>query len=563
MRILFTQVDQSAGQYEMRRGEYGGVPYYAVVHNHTFDAFEATYVDPRMDEIFNSVIDDAKPDVVHIHHLLFHSINYIAIAKRRNIPVVFTLHDYWLSCPNMGQRLTPQGVVCRSVEPRHCARCIARHSPFTRTAKRAALAVAGRRERARQRATLERFRFEPESGSRRQEGQPEPVTIGGVQRAALVFPGPGRFEADLPGRDATRVGLRIGAGAGHWNGDSVAVVVNGREVESIGLGGNEAVNRSWIDVDVRVRPDDSDRLRVELVWRGCTELTTNLLACADVKVTRRLEPRGATLIALKNRFRSFEGSIGALMPARRRAVTTRLDLIREACGGVDIFIAPSQFMADRMAEFGLDPARVVHSRNGTGLPDSRHQVRPPSDRVRFAFVGVLSPRKGVHLLVDAFRRVRAAGAPLQAALSIHGNPAAFPEYSADLRRRAEGLGICFAGEFDHEAAAAIYSHVDVVVLPSIWWENAPMTAFEAWAGGAVVVAADTGGLSEIVEHGVNGLLVAPNDVEALADAMTRLVTEPELLERLRSAAVPVKSASQDAADMEQRYASLFAAHGTA
>ena len=188
MRILFTQVDQSAGQYEMRRGESGGVPYYAVVHNHTFDAFEATYVDPRMDEIFNSVIDDAKPDVVHIHHLLFHSIDYIAIAKRRNIPVVFTLHDYWLSCPNMGQRLTPQGVVCRSVEPRHCARCIARHSPFTRTAKRAALAVAGRRERARQRATLERFRFEPESGSRRQEGQPEPVTIGGVQRAALVFP---------------------------------------------------------------------------------------------------------------------------------------------------------------------------------------------------------------------------------------------------------------------------------------------------------------------------------------------------------------------------------------
>src|SRR5262245_1677744 len=85
VRMFFTEAEPQASQYEVRRGVYGGVRYYAAVHNRVFETFESTYVDERMDEVFEAVLADAQPDVVHIHHLLFHSANYISILKRRNI----------------------------------------------------------------------------------------------------------------------------------------------------------------------------------------------------------------------------------------------------------------------------------------------------------------------------------------------------------------------------------------------------------------------------------------------------------------------------------------------
>src|SRR3954465_2965713 len=128
VRVLFTEVDPTRQQYSWRRTSYLDVEGYEVVHNHLYPTFEHTYADPQMDRVFEQVLQDAAPDVVHIHHLLNHSINYITIARRRGIPVVMTLHDYWLSCPNYGQRLKPDAGVCEEVVPDACADCIARYN---------------------------------------------------------------------------------------------------------------------------------------------------------------------------------------------------------------------------------------------------------------------------------------------------------------------------------------------------------------------------------------------------------------------------------------------------
>jgi glycosyltransferase involved in cell wall biosynthesis len=71
--------------------------------------------------------------------------------------------------------------------------------------------------------------------------------------------------------------------------------------------------------------------------------------------------------------------------------------------------------------------------------------------------------------------------------------------------------------------------VDCTIVPSVWWENAPLVIQEAQAQGRPVIASNIGGMAEMIEHGVNGLTVPPNDARALAAAMRSILEQPNLL----------------------------------
>jgi len=84
------------------------------------------------------------------------------------------------------------------------------------------------------------------------------------------------------------------------------------------------------------------------------------------------------------------------------------------------------------------------------------------------------------------------------------------------------------GEVPHEQLEDLYRACDLVVIPSVWAEPAPMVAIEAMAHGKPVVATRTGGLPAMVPDGEAGLLVPPGDAPALAGAIRRLVDDPTL-----------------------------------
>ena len=106
----------------------------------------------------------------------------------------------------------------------------------------------------------------------------------------------------------------------------------------------------------------------------------------------------------------------------------------------------------------------------------------------------------------------------------------------DERRNLEALcrelrldqTVTFCGQVDNQRIAAIYEQIDVLVVPSVWPENSPVTITEAMASGIPVIASDIGGISELVEHGVTGLLAPPRDPRALADLIERLLKDPDL-----------------------------------
>jgi glycosyltransferase involved in cell wall biosynthesis len=95
----------------------------------------------------------------------------------------------------------------------------------------------------------------------------------------------------------------------------------------------------------------------------------------------------------------------------------------------------------------------------------------------------------------------------------------------------------FLGPASRQGVLELFAAADAAVLPSRW-ENFPHTVVEALAVGTPVIATDVGGVGEVVRDGENGLLVPPEDVEALAGALRRFFSDPALRERLRAAAVP-------------------------
>lgn len=230
---------------------------------------------------------------------------------------------------------------------------------------------------------------------------------------------------------------------------------------------------------------------------------------------------------------------------------------RRALAAVDEVISPSHFLFTRFDAAGLTiPAERRHVIL-SGYPGERQPVRTrdAAAPLRVAYVGGLYHAKGVHVLIDAFRalgtRDRAAKAPIQ--LVIHGHLDWFPDYAAGLRAMAAGLDIEFAGPFPSGDSAAVLAGVDVLVVPSIWYENRPITIPEAFLNGVVPVTSDLGGMAESVRHDVDGLTFPVGDGEALANQLERLADESGLWDRLAAARPELPDLPEIAAAVEALY----------
>ncbi len=183
--------------------------------------------------------------------------------------------------------------------------------------------------------------------------------------------------------------------------------------------------------------------------------------------------------------------------------------------------------------FGPDDRRVDVVRNGVDA--LRWQARPravEAARRRYAgpdgplvtFAGRLVYEKGVQHLLAAVPALRERHPGLRVVIAGDG------PYRADLEALA-GDGVTFAGFMTGHHLTALMGASDCYVVPSIY-EPFGMVALEAAAAGAPVAVADTGGLAEIVEHGVTGVKFAPGDPAALAEAVGDVLADRDYACRL-------------------------------
>lgn len=168
-------------------------------------------------------------------------------------------------------------------------------------------------------------------------------------------------------------------------------------------------------------------------------------------------------------------------------------------------------------------------RVGTVDPTLRQHYAAPHEKIIF-FVGRLVIEKGVQVLLEAMPRIL-AGKP-EAKLVVAGRG----PMEGQLKSRARELGIshkvCFAGYIDDSTRNQLYHFASVAVFPSLY-EPFGIVALEGMAAGTPVVVSDTGGLAEIVTHGVDGMRAFPGNAASLADNILAILHSEELAEKLR------------------------------
>lgn len=261
--------------------------------------------------------------------------------------------------------------------------------------------------------------------------------------------------------------------------------------------------------------------------------------------------------------RCSEAGVAARIPMvdRVQALTRRPGFLRSRMPFLDRVLAPTRLMQERLTAHGLDPRKVQRQAYGIATRPPRARVPDPAGRLRLGFIGALGEHKGVHVLIQAMRRLEGCTA---LELQVYGRPDFDRRYHARLTALAAGdARIRFCGTFPNAQIGEVLSAMDVLVVPSIWYENAPLVVYEAQAAGCAVVATDLGGLSEVVEHEVNGLLFPVGDADALARAIRRLEADRGLLARLSMNSRPPKSDREYVDELLAIYASVLEERGRA
>jgi glycosyltransferase involved in cell wall biosynthesis len=236
------------------------------------------------------------------------------------------------------------------------------------------------------------------------------------------------------------------------------------------------------------------------------------------------------------------------IPALVGPLAWRNRMLRQAMNAASRLIAPTDFVRGWYAAHGVRTENLIVVSPGLEMPSRRPDARPSREGpLRFAYVGGLSWQKGVHVLAEAF-----GGIDGSAELWIAGDESADPEYVSRLRERA-APNIRFLGKLTREGVWETLSQVDVVAVPSLWYETFSFLVSEAFASGAAVIASRLGPLADRVRDGVDGLLVPPGDAAAWRAALQRFLDEPELLNQLRGNILRPTTLSEHVDEIESLY----------
>jgi glycosyltransferase involved in cell wall biosynthesis len=402
VHVFTTEKDISQPHLSQRERDYSGLQVHEVFNNLYYDDFGETWDYPPIEALFEERLDRIEPNVVHVHHLMYLSVGCVEAAAQRGIPVVYTLHDYWLHCARFGQRIHADGEICHTVDFDRCGTCLAS------------------------------FKYAQSPLERR-------------------------------------------------------------------LGGAIARLRTLTGVDVGALARDTAQ---------------NLKG-------KKAPPPPAEQV---------DQTAGARMASLARQ---RVDDLRERLlPHVNLFLSPSEFLRERFLEQGFPKEAVRVVRTGVDA-QAFHSVQrvPRRKRLRVSFVGSLVPAKGPHLLLEAWGRLPQS-TRLAATLDLHGPAKHNPEYRRELATKAEQVGARLHGPLTREGVIALLSETDLLVVPSVWYENAPLVILEAIACRTPLLVADLGGMAELVVEGETGYHFRTGDAEDLSAKLIGVIEDPERLDEL-------------------------------
>lgn len=212
-------------------------------------------------------------------------------------------------------------------------------------------------------------------------------------------------------------------------------------------------------------------------------------------------------------------------------VRTRLRMAEKVLRGATAIVSPSRFLASifRKEIPDLNIQIIPHGMNLQFLDASPKKYKK-GDRIVFGFCGGLAPHKGVHLLLKAFRNLHSTNAELK----VYGSCGQETDYLQLLQEIAgRDDRITFCGPYGETEVGKILRGIDVIAVPSIWYENYPLVLHEALACNVPVIASNIGGMAEKIKDSINGFTFRAGDKDDLESKLRDIVGNPEILNEIK------------------------------
>lgn len=216
-----------------------------------------------------------------------------------------------------------------------------------------------------------------------------------------------------------------------------------------------------------------------------------------------------------------------------------------------VVVAPTSFLAKAYKSNGLQvPIRTLWF--GIDIDRSPKPTRLTGSPLKLGYIGQLADHKGVDLLVEAFERLQ----PSAAELAIYGPLDQDPAYAQRLKGLA-GIRVRFYPTFPPEEMAEVMRGLDVLVIPSRWYENSPLVLLNALATHTPVVVSRVEGMTEFLEEGRNGYSFVRGSCDDLARVLRRFLDDPGLASRLSASTAYVRTTDVMAQEVAKLYESCL------
>jgi glycosyltransferase involved in cell wall biosynthesis len=236
------------------------------------------------------------------------------------------------------------------------------------------------------------------------------------------------------------------------------------------------------------------------------------------------------------------------------ALAERKSYLGEQLAAADRIITQARMVYEILLQEGFPSEQLRLVPYGLDLSGWKFLKPASADngRLRIGYLGSLTPAKGVHVLLAAFRQLKTTGD--QPELRIHGSTNVLPRYTQQLQKMAyDDRRITFAGRYENANVEKILSEIDVLVVPSLWYEIGPLVTMEALAAKTPAIVGNIPNMRYQIQDGVNGLHYHVDSAADLACKLQRLLDEPGLLSQLRSGIQDVKTSDQELSEWLATY----------
>jgi glycosyltransferase involved in cell wall biosynthesis len=226
-------------------------------------------------------------------------------------------------------------------------------------------------------------------------------------------------------------------------------------------------------------------------------------------------------------------------------------------------LTETKFLSDILIRHGFDERLIEVVPTGVDIgaipePMPLPSVFTATQPLHMGFIGTLSSIKGPQIILEALSLLGKAGEKV--VLDIYGKQNPEDPFFQMLQTKAKSLsvGVRFKGTFSHEKMGQTLSSFHLLIIPSIWYESAPLVLCSALAAGTPVVVSRLEGMTEIMEEGIHGYTFPAGGAKALRDLILKILENPEMLRKIYQDPHPRKRSTEEyVRDVEQRYRQIL------